>query len=298
MQMTPAQLNSEFKIPGLQFQSGAGELTKASIDCNLCRGEVYLHGAHVTEFIPQGQSPVLWMSQSSLFQPDKPIRGGVPICFPWFGPHPSQTNAPAHGLARTASWQVTAAEAVDGDGVAIVLATQIEPFSLIYRVKFSTQLTLELEVQLDQPEDQASERIPQTIEEALHTYLAISDIRQVAISGLESSAFIDKVAGGQKQDASQQPLRFAAECDRVYLNTTATCLLQDSGLKRTLQVEKNNSWNTVVWNPWIDKSARMPDFGDDEWPGMVCIETANVADQAVSLQPGQQHRMSTTISIQ
>ena len=285
------QLNEQFSVLGLRFESSEGGLVKAVIDTPLASGEVYLHGAHVTAYQPKGAKPVLWMSGKSLFAESKPIRGGVPICFPWFGAHASDSKAPAHGSARLRVWDVLSAVSNEDGSVTIGLGTTIDHFSATFDVTVGAKLTMALKVALvaDAPS-------PQSFEAALHTYLSVSDIHTVSIEGLETSDYLDKVGGTFAKVADGEAIRFTSELDRVYQNTDATCILRDPGFNRSIVVEKANSKSTVVWNPWIAKSARMPDFGDDEWQKMLCIESANVGDNAISLHPGETHIMTAVIS--
>jgi len=245
----------------------------------------------VTAFAPAGEPQVLWVSRKSNFAADQPIRGGIPICFPWFGPKQGNSIAPGHGLARTTDWEVSEAAPSGDGGITITLHTVIEDYSLTLQVAFGKQLTLRLKVSLS-----ASASGPATFEEAMHTYFAVSRIHDVSITGLEPSEYIDKVDGAQRKPAAAAAITFDGECDRVYLDTPATCQLNGSGGSRTIVVGKEASQNTVVWNPWIAKSERMPDFGDEEWTGMVCIETANVGDSSITLQPGESHTMTAMIS--
>lgn len=285
-------LTSRFPVAGLRFVPGPGGLVKAVVESPAACGAVYLHGAHVSEWQPSGQAPVLWMSEASQFAPGKPIRGGIPICFPWFGGHPTDSTSPAHGVARIREWELVTAELLPAGGVRLELRTSIEQYELRYRVDMGRVLDLTLEVRLA-----ADAGGSMRFEEALHTYLAVGDILQVSIAGLESARFLDKVGSVQLRPATGEPVRFTGEVDRVYLDTTADCVLRDPVLQREVRVSKSRSLATVIWNPWIAKSARMPDFGDQEWPGMVCIETANVADHAVELLPGQSHVMTASLSV-
>lgn len=291
MQRSIDELSSHFAIPGLRFELGNGGLTKAVISSPLSHGEIYLHGAHVTNFEPRGQKPLLWMSEKSAFEAGKPIRGGVPICFPWFGPLASDPKAPGHGLARTMAWDVSSASTTAKGAIVLELQAALGVFALTFQVTLGESLQMSLQVELEKSATAAAR-----FEEALHTYLTVSDIRKISIQGLESTGFIDKVDGAKQKPASGVPIHFDGECDRVYLDTAATCLLVDPDFGRTIHVSKTNSKSTIVWNPWIEKSARMPDFGDDEWSGMVCIETANVASNSIELLPGQSHVMTAEIS--
>jgi glucose-6-phosphate 1-epimerase len=290
LMQTLQSLCEQFKVHGLHFEAGLGGLARAVVATSVASGEIYLNGAHVTSWQPAGHEPVLWMSRSSLFQAGKPIRGGIPICFPWFGPHPSDTSAPAHGFARTAMWEVVEARPTTEGGISLTLQTAIDPFSVRLTVEFGSVLRMTLATELA-PGVSTSHRF----EDALHTYLSVSDVRNISITGLERTRYIDKVDGAQEKPATGAAIEFTAETDRVYFNTDSECQLVDPVLKRTIAVSKSGSQSTVVWNPWIAKSARMPDFGDHEWPEMVCIETANVGVNAIELAPQSIH--STTVEI-
>jgi glucose-6-phosphate 1-epimerase len=286
------ELRARFPYSWLSFELGSGGLIKAVVRTAAVAGEFYLHGAHITQWQPAGQEPVLWMSGSSNFAADKPIRGGVPICFPWFGPHPSNPSAPAHGHARITKWELTAAEASADGRARLSLATSLSPFQLRFDVEFGPVLRMTLLTTLE-PGHETTE----TFEQALHTYLTVKDVRSISISGLEEAGYLDKVDGGAVKPATGLPIEFRGETDRVYLDTVADCLLADLGYERCIRVRKSGSNSTVIWNPWISKSARMPDFGDHEWPEMLCIETANVGAAEVKLQPGQSHSLSAEISV-
>lgn len=293
LMQTVQSLGEQFKVPGLHFEAGQGGLTKGTVATPVASGEIYLHGAHVTSWQPAGHEPVLWMSRSSLFQPGKPIRGGVPICFPWFGPHASDPSAPAHGFARTALWEVTEARTTAEGGISVALHTHIDSFSVRFTVEFGSVLQLTL----------TTEPLPGTssvlrFEDALHTYFSVSDVRNISITGLEQARYIDKVDGASEKPATGSAIEFMGETDRVYLNTVAECQLVDPDRKRTIVISKSGSQSTVVWNPWVAKSARMPDFGDHEWPEMVCIETANVGHNAIELAPNSSHSTNAVIRVQ
>ncbi len=267
------------------------------IETRAATAEVFLHGAHVTRFQPAGHRPVLFVSERSAFQPGAPIRGGVPICFPWFGARTDGGPGPLHGFARITEWQLAEAR-VETDGTAC-LAFQLPLPETLHAlwpasatVRFSAQIGRELRLAL-----QVTNLGGATIqfEEALHTYLAVSDVRQVSLTGLAKTPFQDRLQPDQLflQDAA--PVRITAETDRIYGPTDAPCIVHDPGWARRLVIEKSGSASTVVWNPWIAKAKAMPDFGDDEWPAMLCVETGNVRGQAVTLPPGQTHTLTAII---
>ncbi len=161
-------------------------------------------------------------------------------------------------------------------------------FRAVHRIEVGASLRMSLEVRNDGAE-------PFTFEEALHTYIGVSDIRQVTLTGLAGCDYLDKMSAGERRRQGEDPIRFTAETDRVYLDTQAACVIHDAGLRRRIQVSKEESDATVVWNPWIAKARAMADFGDDEWPGMLCVETANVGVHARILQPGAAHTMTAAL---
>lgn len=286
------ELNQQFAIPGLTFSQDEKGLTRAVVKTPTASGELYLQGAHVTSWFPCGHKPVLWLSQCSNFDKGKPIRGGVPICFPWFGPNTKDPSAPAHGIARLVEWRMASAESKEDGAIALRLEASIEPFSVSFNVEFGTKLKMTLRTRLS---TNATSRV--TFEDALHTYFSVSDVRSIAIGGLEKTSYVDKTDQAALKPATNGPIRITSETDRVYVSTIADCVLIDEGLGRTIRVAKTGSASTVVWNPWIEKSIRMADFGDDEWPQMVCIETANVAANCIELEPGESHSTTAVISV-
>lgn len=272
---------------------GGGGLTVARVTGRAGSAEVYLRGAHVTSWNPSGNAPVLWMSAESRFTPGSPLRGGVPICFPWFGANSADPSAPSHGFARLADWELSAARE-EGDDVVVEFrltdsdATRNSAwphrFEAVYSVTVGARLGLALSVTNNDTRDFS-------YEEALHTYLAIGDIRSIMLTGLEGAPFVDRLAGHDPQPAESQPVRFEAETDRIYLDTTAAITVGGAE-SRGITVTKAGSDSTVVWNPWIDKAAGMSDFGDSEWTQMVCVETCNIRSNAINLEPGETHTMS------
>jgi glucose-6-phosphate 1-epimerase len=288
------------EIPGIAvFENGAGDLLRLAIHSPLAEAHIYLHGAHVSHFQPRGAAPVLFMSKQSLFAADKPIRGGIPLIFPWFGPRAGHPESPAHGFARTSEWQVESISQ-DGDGTVTAVfhldsnastrAQWPHDFELRYRVTVRESLMLTLEV-----ENTGKEAF--IYEDALHTYFAVGDVRETATTGLENTDYLDKTDNFQRKKQPAEPIRIAAETDRMFENTRKTCLLEDPTTKRRVTIEKSGSNTTVVWNPWVGKAAAMTDFGHEEWPQMLCIETANAGVNAITLAPGKTHAMRAIITV-
>jgi len=285
---------------GVVLGTGRGGLRRLTIDTGVCAAELYLHGAHLCGWQPRSQpQPVLWMSEASRFESGAPIRGGVPICFPWFGPKAGDPAAPVHGVARISAWNLDGV-ALEADGSVVVrlgldfgsLASPHVTHNLVlaYELRLGDDLSIALTV--TNPAD-----VPATFEEALHTYFAVGDVRQVSGAGLEGATYVDKVDGATRKTQADALVTISGETDRLYLDTGAAITLTDPGLGRRIRVEKAGSRSSVVWNPWVAKSRAMADFGDDEWPGMICIETANAADNAVTVPPHSSHSMTATISV-
>ena len=236
------------------------------------------------------------MSGQSLYSPVKAIRGGVPLIFPWFGPKPDDTKAPMHGFARTAEWELESVRQEQGD-VVVSLGLGSSPMTQAlwpqdFRLRFEVRVSASLEMSLTVNNTSASVF---EFEEALHTYFAVSDVRQVKVTGLERTSYIDKTDGLKHKPQGDVPVTITAETDRVYLATQSACVLDDPGFARRIIVSKEHSDATVVWNPWIAKAKAMADFGDDEWPGMICIETVNAGPHRVKLNPGHSHTTTAKI---
>ncbi len=297
--MIVQQLNQRFALPGvLLFERGQGNLPRIHVESETCEAVLYLHGAHLVHWQPRGHHPVIFTSHRSRYAEGHPIRGGVPIVFPWFAQHPSDAAAPMHGLVRQRPWRVERTEARDGV-VLVTLAIDLNaqestawPFDAALRliVELGEHLNLTLHVQ-----NRSANAI--TFESALHTYLAIGDVQQTTVHGLEKTRYIDKVDQFKEKWAGREPATITGETDRVYLDTTAPCHVDDPTLRRRITVSKSGSCSTVLWNPWIEKAARMADFGPDEWKHMLCLETANIGPNAVTLPAGATHAMGCHISV-
>ena len=289
---------STLELPSsVELGLGAGGLAVARVFGPAGAAEVYLRGAHLSAWAPVGGTPVIWMSEQSEYAPGVPLRGGVPICFPWFAGHPTNATAPSHGFARLADWQLVEAREVGADVVLIFTladseATRASAWPHRFEARYTITVGAELSLSLTVTNRDAD---PVTFEEALHTYLEVADIRQTTLTGLEGAPFTDRLSGPRPAEA--EPVRFDAETDRIYQATTAATTVTDAATGRSITVSKQGSASTVVWNPWIDKAAAMADFGDEEYTGMVCVETCNIRDDAITLAPGASHEMSVRYSV-
>jgi glucose-6-phosphate 1-epimerase len=286
-------------IDGARLETGSGGLSRLVLSTPLCEAHLYLHGAHLTHFQPAGQRPVLWLSRESQFASGKPIRGGVPLCFPWFGPHADDQAAPLHGFARLREWSlVEVREAAEGALVARLELSSDEASRRWLAQSFALQLSVtagrSLHVCLG-----VANRGEQALRfaEALHTYFAVSDARRALVRGLEGARFLDKTDGGAPKLMGQEPLAIVAETDRVFAGHGGPITIEDPDWRRRLRITRSGSATAVVWNPWVAKAKAMPDFGDDEWTQMLCVESANALDDALVLPPGASHELATSIEL-
>ncbi len=280
--------------PGrVSFMDGQGELPMLEVTTAWSRAEIYLLGAHVTQFQRLNEPSWLFMSQCSRFNDGQPIRGGIPIIFPWFGP---REGLPQHGFARFKSWALK--EVVSAPDGSVSVRFQLPdcpegsaflPFTVEYIVTVDKNLQLELVV-TNNSKDEAF-----TFENCLHTYFEVGDINAVSLTGLKGVSYLDKVAHFAQKTQTDEAIRISSEVDRIYLNTTEPVEIHDPQLGRKLIVEKQGALSTVVWNPWIAKAQQMPDFGNDEYQGMVCVESGNVASNQISLPPGESSHLKVML---
>ena len=298
MKGTIAQSDHRFEIPGTaQVVEGNGGLPKVRITSPEVGGEMYLYGAHVTSWKPVGGEEVLFLSSQSRWEHGHAIRGGVPVCFPWFGDKADDPKAPAHGFVRTKAWQLESIAQV-GAAVTVSMFTESNEdtkrwwpaeFRMVHRATFGSELSLELVVT-------NTGRTSLRFEEALHAYHRVGNITDGRLRGLDKVHYLDKTDSNRKK-IQHGEIVIVSETDRVYLNTRDTIELEDPVLYRRIRVTKENSLTTVVWNPWVQKAHSLADLADDEWTQMICIESSNVSDFAVDLAPGQQHKMKAIVRV-
>jgi glucose-6-phosphate 1-epimerase len=275
------------EIPGqVTLAVGHGGLQKVLVETPWSHAEVYLHGAHVSHFSKKGEAPLLFLSASSEFTSQRAIRGGVPIIFPWFG---SREGAPAHGLARTALWELSATTRFPNGAVRLRFELpSMEDVMVEYRVTVGESLSMQLLVTNLADKDF-------TFENCLHTYFQIHAIEAISITGLAGGRYFDKLKAADAVESSPA-IRFSGEVDRVYFDTTAVVEIADPGFHRTIRVEKSGSQSTVIWNPWMDKSKSMADFGDQDYLQMVCVESGNIAENKLTLAAGEGTILTVVVS--
>lgn len=283
----------QHEIPGrVALADGQGGLPKVSVTSKAGTAEIYLHGAHLASFQKNGEPPLIFMSSESLFAAGKAIRGGVPICFPWFG---GREGDVAHGFARLTEWELVKTAATPDGTVTVQLRLPEIPARAEWKglqaefiVTVSDQLAMELRVTNTTAQAEA-------FEACLHAYFAVGDISQVAIAGLQGLEYLDKVDHFAKKLESNETVKITSEVDRVFLKATGPVEIDDAKWRRNILIEKTGSASTVVWNPWSEKAKGMSDFGDAEYQGMVCVEAGNVGDAKISLAPGKTASLKMTV---
>jgi D-hexose-6-phosphate mutarotase len=297
--MTLADLNQRFGIHNnLMFSEIAGGLIAAEIKNAHASASIALQGAHLMTFQRHEEEPVIWLSKYAKFAAGKSIRGGVPVCWPWFGPHASDAKLPGHGYARTVMWDVLETRAL-ADGSTFISFGLIEtdatraqwPHPSSVKIEMSIGKSLGIELVTHN-----SSKQPFVLGEALHTYFHISDVVQMTIRGLEGCEYLDKV-GEAARRKQKDGIVIESEVDRVYVNTAADCVIEDRGHKRAIRIAKKGSMSTVVWNPWTEKADKMGDFGHEGYRSMVCVESGNAFENTVTVKPGETHRLSVVYSV-
>lgn len=308
------ELNREYAVDNsIYFHKRRDGLLVASVRTDLAAAEVTLQGAQLVDFRVPGMKPILWLSDDAKFQQGIAIRGGVPICWPWFGMHPHNSNLPQHGFARTSEWQVVSTSLQDG---VAILRFRLAPHStdtqcnatanevddevddyyeykdllLEYEVKVGSVLSMNL---ITTNHGVNSVRLTQ----ALHSYFCVGDIDRVSITGLDGRTYFDKTHAMQRcRDID--PLRIESETDRVYLKPEKVVRIRDESLQRVIAVSSPHSESCVIWNPWIEKARSMSDFSDNAYKTMVCVESTHAMEDARTVEPGQTVELVQTVEVE
>lgn len=293
-------LNKEFGIPEVvKFIKGTGNLDTVEIKNKFAQASIVLMGANVLTFQPVSSVPVFWHSSKSNFIPGKPIRGGIPICFPWFGLHPTDNKKPLHGFARLKNWDVETVKIIQDNKIQLALSLKNDEETLsIWPFPFECLLTVTLGKNLDVSltiKNTGSETI--TLTSALHTYFNIGDINKITITGLENTEYIDRTDNFTKK-IQKGPIAINSETVRGYYNTTADCIIKDPVFNRAIRIKKRGSDSTFVWNPWIEKCALNEDMANDDYLKMVCVETTKAGDDSIKLEAGDKYEFAAIISVE
>jgi len=281
-------LNEKFSIPGLiNFVKNDQGALVARVETSQGTMEVARQGAQLLFWKPKDQAPVIWLSPQAQFKSGKSLRGGSPVCWPWFGPHPDNASLPGHGFARNLQWRIQETSRLR-DAIRIIMI--FEPGEEQQK-DWPHQAELSLSITMGEALEMAlttrnQGKTPFTISQALHTYFHVGDIAQVQVEGLEGKEYIDKV-GEETRRHQQGTLSIDSEVDRIYLDCPEDLVIVDEQLKRRIRIARQGSNSAVVWNPWAEKGAAFGDMGDGGYRNMLCVETTNAATDTISLEPGE-----------
>ena len=291
-----AKTSDQILLPAqVKLLPGQGGLPKLVILSKHSTAEIYLHGAHVASFKKNGEPPLLFLSAKSWFAAGKPIRGGVPIVFPWFG---LRDGEPMHGFARISDWELAGTSVAKNGAVTIRLRLpkdSVKSEWAILRMEFvvtvADNLTMELSTTNESPDKMIE------IENCFHTYFNVGDITKIFVTGLQAKPYDDVAtgAGGARKEENEPRLRITKETNRIYLDTPDAVEIHDESLNRTIRVEKINANSTVVWNPWTTQ--KLPDdFDPGEHTKMVCVESGNVKQNKIFLGPGKSTALKVIVA--
>ena len=258
------------------------------------RASIALQGAHLFHYEPLFGKPLLWVSKAANFEPGKAIRGGIPICWPWFGKHATDSSLPQHGFARTALWELFDQDDSDEQQTVVVLrltssreSLQLWPyqFELLLTVTIGRELTISLT-------SRNCDKEPVAITSALHSYFAVSDIDRIQVEGLDQVTYFDNLT--RENSVQQGNIFITEETDRVYQDVTYPLTIHDQD--RNIRINAHGSHSAVVWNPWQQKCAAMADMNDDSYRTMLCVETTNALQDARILAPNATHTLTAVLS--
>ncbi len=288
-------LNQQFGLgPALRFSEDASGLRLAEIENPLACARLCLQGAQLLTWRPRTSSiPVVWLSDAVKLSPGKSGHSGVPICWPWFGNHASESAYPAHGFARTSDWEIIESS-LDSTGAThitlrLLASNQWQenwPHSATLELSLIIGETLKMALTTSNTGNEAF-----VITEALHTYFQVGDIERARVTGLAAVTFADKVQN-YARGVQQADLSFTGEFDRVYLDTESVCVIEDPVLRRRIHVNKSGSRSTVVWTPWQEKGDKMGDLGVEGWRHLLCVESANAMENDVTVPAGGTHTLA------
>lgn len=291
-------LNEKFSMKGIaRIAPGNGGLPRILIETEAAKAEIYLHGAQITSWQPACMGEVLFVSERSQWADSKAIRGGIPICFPWFRAKADNAKAPSHGFVRTQEWKIESVEARD-EAVCARFSTASDDatrnwwpfdFELQYSVMVGKSLQLELAMK-------NTGNVSLQFEEALHTYFKVEDVRRAHVCGLDGLTSSDN-RDGDREKMQQGKLILTQQTDNAYKNAMGPVEIVDELTHRLLRTNKENSNSTIVWNPWSDGAAGMTDFAANEWERMLCVEGGNILSSVVSLAPQQLHKMTIVLEV-
>jgi len=294
------ELNQQFGIKDqLQFNQEVEGFVMVDISNQFANARISTYAGQVISFQPRHtEEDVLFLSDKALYQDGKAIRGGAPICWPWFGDDTSGFGRPSHGFVRNQPWSILATQSLEDGRSSVTLGlTETDSSLAVWPYQFELELEVivgtELEIKLT---TKNTGRNAFVISQALHTYFNISDVSNIAISGLDSKNYLDKLEGF-KEKPQRGDVTFTEETDRVYQQAPESVWLKDKGFNRTINIKSSGSNTTVIWNPWSTSVTKITDLDESKYRNFVCIETANAADDIVTIQAKNEHVISAIYEI-
>ncbi|MGC9385446.1 MAG: D-hexose-6-phosphate mutarotase [Hydrogenovibrio sp.] len=292
-------LQTDFAVDGVRFYQ-QDQLVMVEVVNTAAKAVLTTHGGSVLSFTPLGegtsQQDWLWVSDTAVYHGKKPVRGGIPVCWPWFGAA-EKDGLPAHGFVRNKVWDLVSVTALSPAETRIELrfATSFETLSLwpqVFELRLTVTVgeTLTLALATLNPTDK-----PFEITEAFHSYFSVSNAPDVWVDGLQGSERHDKLTHAEPVTQTES-LAIQPPIDSVFLNQPGLVKINDSGLGRCLCIEKESAQSSVVWNPGAEIVKGFADMNDQAWPEMLCVEAGNVLDNAVTIAPKTEHVLRMVIS--
>ena len=294
------QLNDLYCVEGeLGFSEMDGGLVFANVSNKYGDADICLYGAQATYFAPHGRYPILWLSPECIYEEGKAIRGGIPICFPWFGPHPTDSTKPQHGFGRLRYWSVKRSGTTEhGETFLILQLVDDEQTRALWDYSFCAEITFIVGKKLTVDfKVTNTDTKPFTYSEALHSYFSVSNSAEISVEGLQGTHFYDGFGDELIQDNEPVITFDEGELNRRYVATHDACVINDEPLRRHIRVGKSGSSVTVVWNPSKEICEKAADFSDDSFEEFVCVEAANSYNHSIELAPGDEHILSTEIGL-
>lgn len=294
------ELDDKFSIEGeVGFAELEEDLIFVTVSNKYADADICLYGAHVTSFRPQNAMDILWLSPESSFEVGKPIRGGIPVCFPWFGPHKTDRDKPQHGFGRLMYWDVAETATLPGDEslVRLQLCSSDEtkafwPFDFEAEMTIVVGKTLTVILKVT---NTSTESFEYTC--ALHSYYNLSAIDNISIEGLQGTTFYNQLTG-ENGIQEEEFLQIQEPVTRHYLDTETPVVIADSVFRRRIKAEKSGSKVTTVWNPGEEACAQIDNLADDAFHAFVCVEATNAFNDAISLMPGEFHETTVIIGLE
>lgn len=299
--MSIEQLNTDYGIDGqLKFVEGKGGFPFIEIENTMAKALISLYGGQVLSFQPHAEAEdLMFLSEKAYYQEGKAIKGGIPLCWPWFGADPEDLGRSSHGFARNSLWTVLGTANTSGKETIVRLKLEdtaetrkiwSHSFNLTLEITVGDKLTVELVTR------NTGEQ-PFTITQAFHTYFQVGDINQVEVLGLENTQYLDKVANFQEKTQTGV-ITIAEEVDRIYTNVPKKLVIKDASFDRRIIITSQGNKTAVVWNPWVDISRKSGDLEDEDYQKFICVETVNAADDIVRVSPQSESRLLVNYTIE